>query len=151
MSKPSNPFEAIAAQMQQQMQDMTKAMSDAVSDVGASMDAKAFEDLWPTMPKEAMDMWFGKGLNPEGLDAKTRLLLTLAGLTCQTAATGTAAEPAIRQTVRHALQAGATEQEISETIGLMGVFAGVPAMTKALEIARDVAAKVQGQNKENET
>ena len=47
----------------------------------------------------------GKTFNPDGLDAKTRLLLTLAGLTMQ----GAQAEPQIRLTVRHALEAGATK------------------------------------------
>jgi 4-carboxymuconolactone decarboxylase len=27
-------------------------------------------------------MWFGKTFNPEGLDAKTRFLVTIAALTC---------------------------------------------------------------------
>ncbi len=58
----------------------------------------------------------GKGINPDGLDAKTRLLLTLQGLTIQ----GAQAEPQIRLTVRHAVEAGATTQEIAETIALAG-------------------------------
>ncbi len=48
--------------------------------------------MWPTMPKDAMEMWFGKGINKDGLDAKTRLLLTLAGLTMQ-GAQGESADP----------------------------------------------------------
>ena len=79
-------------------------------------------------------MFFGKTLNQGGLDAKTRLLLTLAGLTCQ----GAQADTAVRQTVRHALTAGAKKQEIVETIGQMSVFAGIPAMTRALDLAQEV-------------
>ena len=41
-------------------------------------------------------------------------------------------------TVRHALEAGATKQEIAETIALVGVFGGIPAMTKAMELASSV-------------
>jgi 4-carboxymuconolactone decarboxylase len=40
--------------------------------------------------------------------------------------------------VRHALEAGAKKQEIVETIGQMSVFAGIPAMTRALELAQGV-------------
>jgi 4-carboxymuconolactone decarboxylase len=40
--------------------------------------------------------------------------------------------------VRHAREAGATKQEIAEAIAVMGVFAGVPAMTKAMELASSV-------------
>jgi 4-carboxymuconolactone decarboxylase len=62
------------------------------------------------------------------------LLLTLAGLTMQ----GAQNETALRQTVRHAREAGATKQHIIDTIGQMSVFAGIPAMTKALELAQTV-------------
>jgi 4-carboxymuconolactone decarboxylase len=76
----------------------------------------------------------GKGVSPEGLDAKTKLLLTLAGLTVL----GGQAEAQIRTTVRHAIEAGATGQEIAETIGMMGLFGGLPAMNKAMTLATEV-------------
>ena len=126
MSDAKNPFEAMLAQAQ----EMAKALNPSLEDVSA----KGFEALWPTMPKEAMEMMFGKSANPDGLDAKTLLLLTLAGLTCQ----GAQADAALRQTVRHAIEAGAKKQEIVETIGQMSAFAGIPAMTKALETAQSV-------------
>ncbi|MES0861766.1 carboxymuconolactone decarboxylase family protein [Ruegeria sp. SCPT10] len=123
---PTNPFEL----MMKQAQDMAKAMNPAME----SFSPKGFEALWPTMPKEVMEMMFGNTVNKDGLDAKTRLLLTLAGLTCQ----GAQADSAVRQTVRHALEAGAKKQEIVETIGQMSVFAGIPAMTRALDLAQEV-------------
>ena len=61
-------------------------------------------------------------------------MLTLAGLTVL----GAQAEAQIRLTVRHAMEAGATKQEIAETIAMMGVFGGVPAMSKAMELASSV-------------
>ncbi|MCF6231827.1 MAG: carboxymuconolactone decarboxylase family protein [Rhodobacteraceae bacterium] len=121
-----NPFEA----MMKQAQEMAKSFGAGPE----AFSAKGFEDMWPTMPKEAMEMMFGQTLNKDGLDAKTRLLLTLAGLTCQ----GAQADAAIRQTVRHAVKAGARDQEIVETLTQMSVFAGIPAMTRALELAKDV-------------
>ena len=81
-----------------------------------------------------MEFWFGRGLSKEGLDSKTRLLLTLAGLTMQ----GAQAETPFRMTVRHAMEAGATKDEIAETIAQMSMFAGLPAMNRAMELARDV-------------
>ncbi|SDW20178.1 4-carboxymuconolactone decarboxylase [Ruegeria halocynthiae] len=123
---PQNPFEL----MMKQAQDMAKAMNPAME----NFSPKGFEALWPTMPKEVMEMMFGNTVNKDGLDAKTRLLLTLAGLTCQ----GAQADAAVRQTVRHALEAGAKKQEIVETIGQMSVFAGIPAMTRALDLAQEV-------------
>ncbi|WP_170422540.1 carboxymuconolactone decarboxylase family protein [Ruegeria arenilitoris] len=126
MTDELNPFAA----MMKQAQDMAKAMNPAME----NFSPKGFEALWPTMPKEVMEMMFGNTVNKDGLDAKTRLLLTLAGLTCQ----GAQADAAVRQTVRHALEAGAKKQEIVETIGQMSVFAGIPAMTRALDLAQEV-------------
>ena len=123
---PKNPFEAMMAQAQ----EMAKALNPALE----SFSPKGFEALWPTMPKEVMEMMFGNTVNKDGLDAKTRLLLTLAGLTMQ----GAQADTAVRQTVRHALAAGAKKQEIVETIGQMSVFAGIPAMTRAMDLAQQV-------------
>ncbi len=123
---PTNPFEL----MMKQAQDMAKAMNPAME----NFSPKGFEALWPTMPKEVMEMMFGNTVNKDGLDAKTRLLLTLAGLTCQ----GAQADSAVRQTVRHALEAGAKKQEVVETIGQMSVFAGIPAMTRALDLAQEI-------------
>ena len=126
MTDPKDPFAA----MMQMGQDWAKAMAPGME----NLTPKGFEALWPTMPKEMMESWMGKGLNPEGLDAKTKLLLTLASLTVL----GAQAEAQIRLTVRHAVEAGATKQEIAETIGMMGLFGGIPAMTKAMELATAV-------------
>ena len=120
-----NPFEA----MMRQAQEMAKAFP--------AMDAfspKGFEQMMGTMPKDVMEMMFGNTINEGGLDARTRLLLTLAGLTMQ----GAQNDTAVRQTVRHAVEAGATKQHIIETIGQMSAFAGIPAMTRALELAQEV-------------
>ncbi|WP_121061756.1 carboxymuconolactone decarboxylase family protein [Chachezhania antarctica] len=133
MTDPQNPFEA----MLRQSLDMVKKINPAME----SFSAKELEKLWPTMPKEMMEFWFGNTVNKDGLDARTRLLLTLAGLTMQ----GAQADAAIRQTVRHAVEAGARKQEIIETIGQMSAFAGIPAMTRALELARQVLDKPEEQ------
>ncbi|SMX24340.1 Carboxymuconolactone decarboxylase family protein [Boseongicola aestuarii] len=111
-------------------QDWAKSLNPALE----SFTPKGFEALWPTMPKDVMEGIMGKTFNPEGLDSKTKLLLTLGALTIL----GAQAEAQIRMTVRHAIEAGATKQEIAETIALVGVFGGVPAMTKAMELASSV-------------
>jgi len=126
MTDANNPF----AMMMAQAQEMAKALNPALS--GAS--AQAMENLWPTMTKDMMEMSFGKGASKEGLDAKTRLLLTLAGLTMQ----GAQNETQIRMTVRHAVEAGATKDEVTESIAQMSMFAGLPAMTRAMEFANEV-------------
>jgi 4-carboxymuconolactone decarboxylase len=129
MSDAKTPFELMMAQAQ----EMAKAFNPALE----SFSPKGFEKLWPTMPKEVMEMFFGKGMSKDGLDAKTRLLLTLAGMTMQ----GAQAETPYRMTVRHLLEAGATKEEIAETIAQMAMFAGIPAMTRGMELAKDVMAE----------
>ena len=126
MSEQKNPFE-----------DMMKAASEMVNAVNPAManfSTKEFEAFMPKMPKDMMDMFFGNAMNKDGLDAKTRLLITLAGLTMQ----GAQNETLVRQTVRHLIEAGAHHQEIIETIGQMSMFAGIPAMTRAMELAKEV-------------
>lgn len=121
----SNPWE----EMMKQAQEMAKSFP--------AMDAfspKGFESMMGLMPKDMMETFFGNKLNPDGLDAKTRLLLTLAGLTMQ----GAQNDTAVRQTVRHAIEAGAHKQQIIETIGQMSAFAGIPAMQRAMDLAKEV-------------
>lgn len=125
MTDNANPFAAMMAQVQ----EMAKTWPQM-----NAFDPKAVEAMWPTMPKDVLEMWFGNALNENGLDAKTRLLITLAGLTMQGAQNPTM----LRQTVRHAREAGATDQQITETLGMMSMFAGIPAMTRAMELAREV-------------
>jgi len=127
-NSPQNPFEALMRQTQEMTQDFLKAVNPAMANITASN----LDKLWPTMPAEMMEAFFGKQFNPGGLDAKTRLLLTLHGLTVQ----GALAEAQIRMTVRHAVEAGASSQEIAETIGMAAMFGGVPAMNKAMELAK---------------
>ena len=125
MSDTPNPFAA----MMEQVQEFAKSWPQM-----QAFDPKAMEAIWPTMPKDAMEAWFGNTFNENGLDAKTKMLITLAGLTMQ----GAQNPSAVRQAVRHAREAGAHDQQILETLGMMSMFAGLPAMTRAMELAREV-------------
>ncbi len=131
----TDAFTKMMSQMMEQGQEMVRAFNPALE----NMQVKGFDQMFPTMSKDMMEMWFGKTFNREGLDAKTRLLVTLAALTVL----GAQAEPQLKMTVRHALQAGATEREIAEVIWQMSMFGGLPAMQKALETAQAVFAEVK--------
>ena len=120
-----SPFEL----MLEQAQALTKGFPAM-----QAFSPKELEKLWPLMPKDMMEMFFGNAFNEGGLDAKTRLMLTLAGLTMQ----GAQNELGLRAAVRHLGELEATEKEIYEAIGMMAVFAGLSASTRAMEIARDV-------------
>ena len=126
---PTNPFEALM----RQTQEMTEAWVKTLNPALANFTPSAMDKMWPTVPAEMLEAFLGRQFNPGGLEAKTRLLLTLLGLTIQ----GAVAEAQIRLTVRHAVEAGATRQEVAETIGLAALFGGVPAMNKAMELATE--------------
>jgi 4-carboxymuconolactone decarboxylase len=127
------------AKMFKTMMEQGEAMARAFAPSFEGVDVKAFEKMFPTMPKDVLDAWFGKTFNPEGLDARTRFLVTIAAMTVQ----GTLAEPAFRTTIRNALAAGATKREIAEVIWQMSMFGGLPATQKALELAQSVFAETE--------
>jgi len=122
-------------EMMEQGQKMARAMNPSLE----TFTPNDFDKLWPTMPREAIEMLWGKTFNPGGLDAKTRLLVVLAGLTVL----GAQAEPAFKATVRHAVEAGATKREIAEVIWQMSMLGGLPAMGRAMEMAEAVFAETE--------
>ena len=128
-------FTKLFATMLAQGQEMAKAFAPALEGI----DVKGFEALFPTMPKDLAEAWFGKTFNPEGLDARTRLLVTIAALTVL----GAQGEAQLRLTIRQALSAGATKREVAEVIWQMSMFGGLPATQKALEIAQAVFAEAE--------
>jgi len=132
----TDEFSKMFKAMVESGQDMARAFNPALE----KGQMPRFDTVFPTMPAEMLELWFGKTFNREGLDARTRLLVTLAALT----ALGAQAEPQLRLTIRHAREAGAREREIAEVIWQMSMFGGLPAMQKALEIAQTVFAEMKG-------
>ncbi|TCO72526.1 carboxymuconolactone decarboxylase family protein [Rhodovulum euryhalinum] len=123
-------YSKLFEQMLEQSHKMARAFNPALE----SFQVHGFDKLIPTMPKDFIEMMWGNTFNREGLDAKTRLLVVLAGLTVL----GAQADTQFKLTVRHALEAGATEREIAEVIYQMAMLGGIPAMTRALELAQAV-------------
>ena len=131
----NDAFQKLFAQVMEQGHEMARAFNPSLE----TFTMKGVEKLMPTMSKDMMEMWFGRTFNREGLDAKTRLLVTIGALTVL----GAQAEPQMRMTIRHAVEAGATAREIAEVIYQMSIFGGLPAMTKALEIAQGVFGEME--------
>ncbi len=126
MTDPKNPFD--------DLMKLGQGWAEAMGPAMEQFSPAALEKMWPTMPREVMETFWGNTHNPGGLGAKEKLLLTLQGLTIL----GAQAEAQIRLTVRHAAEAGATEKEITETVALAGMFGGAPAMSRAMNLAREV-------------
>ena len=129
----TDDFTRMFAAWMAQGQEMARAFAPAVE----GMDARAFEKMFPAMPKEMLEAWFGKTFNPEGLDARTRFLLAIGAQTVL----GAQGEPQLRATIRNALSAGATQREIAEAVWQMSLFTAPAAVQKALETARAVFAE----------
>jgi 4-carboxymuconolactone decarboxylase len=123
-------FAELWGEMMTQGQKLARAFNPALE----TFTPKDFDKLWPTMPKEFLDMVWGNSLRPGGLDARTRLLVVIAGLTVL----GAQAEPVFKATVRHAIEAGATRQEIAEVIWQMSMLGGLPAMGRAMQMVEEV-------------
>ncbi|PRD38694.1 UNVERIFIED_CONTAM: hypothetical protein NCL1_02748 [Trichonephila clavipes] len=109
----NDDFTKLFKTMMEQGQEMVRAFNPSLE----NMSVKGFENFIPTMTKDMMEMWFGRTFNREGLDAKTRLLVTIAALTVL----GAHAEAQLKLTIRHALEAGATKREIAEVIWQMSM------------------------------
>ncbi|EAQ12104.1 MULTISPECIES: carboxymuconolactone decarboxylase family protein [Maritimibacter] len=123
-------FTKTYARMMEQGTAMLKAFNPMLED----FTPEGFDKLWPTMPRDWMEAMFGNSFNPDGLDAKTRLMVLLGGLV----ATGATQDSQIKYTVRHLMEAGATQKEIGEVIYQMSMLGGLPAMNHALELAQEV-------------
>ncbi|MBN2905570.1 MAG: carboxymuconolactone decarboxylase family protein [Rhodobacteraceae bacterium] len=130
-------FAKIFEQMLEQSHKMARAFNPALE----SFQVHGFDKLMPTMPKDFMDMMWGNTFNPEGLDSKTRLLVVIGGLTVL----GAQADAQFKITVRHAIEAGASEREVAEVIYQMAMLGGIPAMTRALELAQTVFDEKSGE------
>jgi 4-carboxymuconolactone decarboxylase len=130
MSDPSKIFE----QMLEQTAKMGKEFAPDLEALKGAFDPKAFEALMPGLSKSFMDMAFGKAFNADGLDAKVRFLVTIAGLSAQVILQ----VPQLKLAIASARVAEASKQEINETIFQMSIFGGMPTTTAALSAAQEV-------------
>jgi 4-carboxymuconolactone decarboxylase len=135
----TDPMSQMFAQMMEQGQKMAAGFAPAAANLGAGLDMAAFAKLFPTLPRDVAEAWFGKTHNPDGLDAKTRTLVVLTGLIMQ----GAGGEALLRPTISQALAAGASKREITEVILQCAAFGALPAMQKALDIAQSVFTEPQ--------
>ncbi len=122
------------AKMFQQMMDQTAEMGKKFAPDASWFSPKAFEAMMPGVGQSFLEMAFGNTVNVNGLDAKTRFLVTIAGLTSQIALQ----TPQLKLAIESARVAGAKKQEITEVIMQMSMFGGMPVTTQALQAALEV-------------
>lgn len=91
------------------------------------------KDISPDMAKLVIEFPYGDIYSREGLDIKTRELITIASLT-----TLGYAKDQLRAHIYNALNSGCSKEEIVEVIMQMSVYAGFPAALNGLFVAKDV-------------
>jgi len=94
---------------------------------------RSLADICPDLGKYIIEYPFGDIYQREGLDLKTRELVTVAALTalghCQ---------PQLNVHINGALNVGCTPQEIVEVILQVSVYAGFPAALNGMFVAKTV-------------
>ncbi|OAN18791.1 4-carboxymuconolactone decarboxylase [Photobacterium jeanii] len=108
---------------------------------GAEGLMEAFADVCPDLAKYTIEYPFGDVLQRDGLDFKTRELVTIGALT----AMGNC-QPQLHGHIVGALNLGCSEKEISEVILQMSVYAGFPAAINGMTVAK--AAFAEFRNKQ---
>jgi 4-carboxymuconolactone decarboxylase len=90
-----------------------------------------YDNFLPKFSESVVDMSYGQIYSREGLELKTRFLLTIGALTAQ----GAYSLPQLEIHIKNALNSGVKEREICEAIFQMSLYGGFPAMINALNIA----------------
>jgi 4-carboxymuconolactone decarboxylase len=96
-----------------------------------------YDSYLPGFSESVVDMAYGHIYSREGIDIKTRFLITIGALTAQ----GAYSLPQLKIHIKNSLNTGITEQEICEVIFQMSLYGGFPAMINALNTALSVFAK----------
>ncbi|UTJ46769.1 carboxymuconolactone decarboxylase family protein [Atlantibacter subterranea] len=94
-----------------------------------------------TLPALITDYAFGSVIARDGLDLKTREMITVASLISLGNAT-----PQLELHFKTALNVGVTKKELLEIIIQMAVYAGVPAFMNALEVFRRILNSARENN-----
>lgn len=92
-----------------------------------------FKDIAPDMARLIIEFPYGDIYSREGLDLKTRELVTIASLITSGHTKGP-----LKAHIKNALDVGATREEIIEVIIQMAVYAGFPAALDGLLTAKEV-------------
>ncbi|GLK86353.1 carboxymuconolactone decarboxylase family protein [Ancylobacter defluvii] len=99
----------------------------------------ALADIAPDFARYIFEFGYGDIYSRPGLDLRTRMLATVAGLV-----TLGHAERELEVHIGSALNCGATRDEMVETIMQMALYAGFPAALNALFVAKRVFAAREG-------
>lgn len=110
-------------------------MLQRVDGHGGEAVVDSLQDIAPDFARYLIEFPFGDIYARPGLDLRSREIATIAALT----ALGNA-EPQLKVHIAAGLNVGLTQEEITEAIMQMAVYAGFPAALNGLFVARAVFA-----------
>jgi len=112
----------------------TRALSEIDGKAGENV-VNALADVAPDFARYLIEFPFGDIYSRPGLDLRAREVATIAALT----AMGNAA-PQLKVHIEAGLNVGLSQEEITEIIMQMSVYAGFPASLNGLFVAKEVFA-----------
>ncbi len=112
-----------------------REMLQRVDGKGGDAVVNSLKDIAPDFARYLIEFPFGDIYARPGLDLRSREIATIAALT----ALGNAA-PQLKVHIAAGLNVGLTQEEITEVIMQMAVYAGFPAALNGLFAAKDVFA-----------
>lgn len=110
-------------------------LREVVGDAGVQI-IDALAAVAPDMARYTVEFSYGDVYSRPALDDRGRQITAVAALTSQGHAL-----PQLRVHINGALNVGCTPDEIAEVILQTGLYAGLPAATNAMLVARDVFAE----------
>ncbi|HHC4813987.1 TPA: carboxymuconolactone decarboxylase family protein [Klebsiella michiganensis] len=115
-----------------------REMLQRVDGKGGDAVVNSLKDIAPDFARYLIEFPFGDIYARPGLDLRSREIATIAALTALTAL-GNAA-PQLKVHIAAGLNVGLTQEEITEVIMQMAVYAGFPAALNGLFAAKEVFA-----------
>ena len=106
---------------------------NAINPEGIERIQKLLEDICPDMTRYVIEFPYGDIYAREGLNLKTRELVTIASLT-----TLGFAKDQLKAHIQNAFNVGCTKEEIVEVMLQMSVYAGFPAALNGLFAIKEV-------------
>lgn len=120
--------------MSDESYDKGKTLVDAYNPGMEEALMRRYEALVPGMARSVVDFAWGQQYARDGLDIKTRWLVTVGALT----ALGGQTKPQLKVNIAAARKAGASQREIGEAIWQMAIYGGFPAAINGLNAALEV-------------
>lgn len=118
---------------------------DKLSHNGAKKVIDSHGDIAPDMAKYIVEFVFGEIYCRDGLDLKTKQIITITALS-----TLGFAKPQLEYHIKGALRLGISQTEIIDIITHVAPYAGFPAALTALSVAKEVFKEINKSNSINE-